>query len=62
MDMKTSRLALLKGPSLLKTGALINDQWVKGGTRFDIHDHAAGAKLADVASKTRTTASKSSSR
>jgi len=62
MDMKTSRLALLKGPSLLKTDALINGQWVKGSTRFDIHDPAAGAKLADVASKTRTTAWKSSSR
>ena len=62
MDMKTSRLALLKGPSLLKTDALINGQWVKGITRFDIHDPAAGANLADVASKTRTTAWKSSSR
>jgi succinate-semialdehyde dehydrogenase/glutarate-semialdehyde dehydrogenase len=62
MDMKTSRLALLKGPSLLKTDALIKGQGVKGSTRFDIHDPAAGAKLADVASKTRTTAWKSSSR
>ncbi len=62
MDMKTSRLALLNGPSLLKTDALIKGQWVKGGTRFDIHDPAAGAKLTDVASKTRTTAWKSSSR
>jgi hypothetical protein len=62
MDMKTSRLALLKEPSLPKTGALINGQWVKGSTRFDIHDPATGAKFADVASKTRTTAWKSSSR
>ena len=59
MDMKTSRLALLKGPSLLKTDALIKGQWVKGSTRFDIHSPATGAKLADVASKTRTTAWKS---
>jgi len=49
MDMKTSPLALLKDPSLLKTDALVNGQWVKGNSRFDINDPAAGAKLADVA-------------
>ncbi|QBK05708.1 NAD-dependent succinate-semialdehyde dehydrogenase [Hylemonella gracilis] len=51
MDMKTGPLALLKDPSLLKTDALINGQWVKGTTaaRFDVHDPATGAKLADVA-------------
>ncbi len=49
MDMKTSPLALLKDPSLLKTDALINGQWVKGSSRFDINDPATGAKLADVA-------------
>ncbi len=51
MDMKTSPLAQLKDPSLLKTDALINGQWVKGAaaTRFDVHDPATGAKLADVA-------------
>jgi acyl-CoA reductase-like NAD-dependent aldehyde dehydrogenase len=49
MDMKTSRLALLKDPSFLKTDALNNGQWVKGSSRFDIHDPATGAKLADVA-------------
>ena len=37
MDMKTSPLALLKDPSLLKTDGLINGQWVKGGARFDVH-------------------------
>ncbi len=47
--MKTPPLALLKDPSLLKTDALINGQWVKGSNRFDIHDPATGAKLADVA-------------
>ena len=62
MDVKTSPLALLKDPSLLTTNALIKGQWVKGCTRFDIHDPATGAKLADVASKTRTTAWKSTSR
>jgi succinate-semialdehyde dehydrogenase/glutarate-semialdehyde dehydrogenase len=49
MDMKTSPLALLKDPTLLKTDALINGEWVKGASRFDVHDPATGAKLADVA-------------
>ncbi|RYF63038.1 MAG: succinate-semialdehyde dehydrogenase (NADP(+)), partial [Comamonadaceae bacterium] len=30
MDMKTSPLALLADPSLLKTDALIDGQWVAG--------------------------------
>jgi succinate-semialdehyde dehydrogenase/glutarate-semialdehyde dehydrogenase len=62
MDMKKSPLALLKDPLLLKTDVLINGQWVKGSTRFDIHDPATGAKLADVAAKALTTACKSTSR
>jgi succinate-semialdehyde dehydrogenase/glutarate-semialdehyde dehydrogenase len=49
MDMKTSPLAQLHDPSLLKTDALIDGQWVKGAARFDVHDPATGAKLADVA-------------
>ncbi len=49
MDMKTSPLSLLKDPSLLKTDALINGQWVVGSSRFDILDPATGLKLADVA-------------
>jgi succinate-semialdehyde dehydrogenase/glutarate-semialdehyde dehydrogenase len=49
MDMKTSPLSLLNDPSLLKTDALINGQWVQGASRFDVHDPATGAKLADVA-------------
>jgi len=49
MDMKTSPLALLKDPTLLKTDALINGEWVKGPGRFDVHDPSNGAKLADVA-------------
>jgi len=48
MDMKTSPLALLNDPSLLKTDALINGQWVQGSARFDINDPATGRKLADV--------------
>jgi succinate-semialdehyde dehydrogenase/glutarate-semialdehyde dehydrogenase len=49
VDMKTSPLAQLKDPSLLKTDALINGEWVKGPARFDVHDPSNGAKLADVA-------------
>ncbi|MEG0003795.1 MAG: NAD-dependent succinate-semialdehyde dehydrogenase [Comamonas sp.] len=48
MDMKTSPLALLNDPSLLKTDALIDGQWVQGDTRFDVNDPATGLKLADV--------------
>ncbi|WP_291143494.1 NAD-dependent succinate-semialdehyde dehydrogenase [Hydrogenophaga sp.] len=49
MDMKTSPLALLNDPSLLKIDGLINGQWIKGAARFDVHDPATGQKLADVA-------------
>ena len=49
MDMKTSPLALLKDPTLLKTDGLINGQWVAGTSRFDVLDPATGHKLADVA-------------
>jgi succinate-semialdehyde dehydrogenase / glutarate-semialdehyde dehydrogenase len=49
MDMKTSPLSQLKDPSLLKTDALINGEWVKGTSRFDVLDPATGMKLADVA-------------
>ena len=49
MDMAASPLNLLKEPSLLKTDALINGQWVSGSQRFDVQDPALGIKLADVA-------------
>ena len=52
MDMKTAPLSLLNDPTLLKTDALINGQWVKGASRFDVHDPATGQKLADVANLT----------
>ena len=44
-----SPLSLLKDPSLLKTDALINGQWIAGASRFDVLDPATGHKLADVA-------------
>ena len=46
---QASPLSLLKDPSLLKTDALINGQWVAGTSRFDVLDPATGHKLADVA-------------
>ncbi len=49
MDMKTAPLSLLNDPSLLKTDALINGQWVAGTARFDVKDPSNGQKLADVA-------------
>jgi len=49
MDMKTSPLARLNDPSLLKTDGLINGHWVAGASRFDVNDPATGLKLADVA-------------
>jgi succinate-semialdehyde dehydrogenase/glutarate-semialdehyde dehydrogenase len=49
MDMQTSPLALLKDPSLLKTNALINGEWVQGSKRFDVLDPSNSRKLADVA-------------
>ena len=49
MDMKTSPISLLKDPSIFKTDALINGQWVAGSSRFDVNDPATGLKLADVA-------------
>ena len=47
--MSVSPLSLLKDPSLLKTDGLINGQWKKGTSRFDVVDPATGLKLADVA-------------
>ncbi len=49
MDMKTSPLALLKDPTLLKNDALINGEWVAGSSRFDVLDPSNGRKLTDVA-------------
>ncbi|MDR7092755.1 succinate-semialdehyde dehydrogenase/glutarate-semialdehyde dehydrogenase [Hydrogenophaga laconesensis] len=47
--MKTSPLAQLKDPTLLKTDGLVNGQWLAGTSRFDVLDPATGHKLADVA-------------
>jgi len=50
--MSASPLSQLKDPSLLKTDGLINGQWLKGASRFDVLDPATGEKLADVANLT----------
>ena len=49
MDIPSTPLALLKDPSLLKTAALVNGQWLDASNRFDVNDPATGLKLADVA-------------
>ena len=49
MDTKTSPLAALNDPSLLKTDALIGGDWVKGTARFEVFDPATGRLLAGVA-------------
>ena len=58
MDMKTSPLALLNDPSLLKTDALINGEWVASAARFDIFDPATGQKLASVGNLSASDATK----
>ena len=47
--MSVSPLSLLKDPTLLKTDAFVNGQWVAGASRFSVTDPATGAHLADVA-------------
>ena len=49
MDMKTSPLASLNDPTLLKTDAFVNGEWRAGSARFDVIDPATGMKLVDVA-------------
>ena len=48
MTALTSPLSQLHDPSLLKTQALINGQWVDASERFDVTDPATGAVLAQV--------------
>jgi len=58
MDDRTSPLALLNDPTLLKTDALIAGEWVAGASRFDVNDPATGRKLADVANLARADAAR----
>lgn len=56
MDTRTSPLALLNDPTLLKTDAVIAGEWIQGKSRFDVDDPATGRKLADVANLSRADA------
>src|SRR6516225_1328935 len=56
MDTKTSPIALLNDPSLLRTHSLVDGEWIGGTSRFDVNDPATGRKLADVANLTRADA------
>jgi succinate-semialdehyde dehydrogenase / glutarate-semialdehyde dehydrogenase len=58
MDMKTSPLHLLNDPSLLKTDALINGEWVSSEDRFDVNDPATGLKIASVVNLSASDATK----
>jgi succinate-semialdehyde dehydrogenase/glutarate-semialdehyde dehydrogenase len=49
MDTKTSPLATLNDPGLLKTDGLIDGTWVAGNARFAVTDPATGQELARVA-------------
>ena len=49
MTALPSPLAQLQDPTLLKTQALIDGQWVDASDRFDVTDPATGAVLAQVA-------------
>ncbi len=49
MDTKASPLALLQDPTLLRTDALINGEWVAGPSRFAVEDPATGLTLTQVA-------------
>ncbi|MES2944368.1 MAG: NAD-dependent succinate-semialdehyde dehydrogenase [Pseudomonadota bacterium] len=49
MQNLTGSLSQLKDPSLFKTDALVNGQWLAGSSRFDVTDPSNGLKLADVA-------------
>ena len=49
MNALTSPLALLNDPTLFKTDALINGQWVAGSQRFEVTDPATSGHLASVA-------------
>jgi succinate-semialdehyde dehydrogenase / glutarate-semialdehyde dehydrogenase len=48
MNTSTHPLAALNDPTLLKTQALINGQWVDSTERFDVTDPATGALLCQV--------------
>ena len=58
MNTNQSPLSKLKDPTLLKTDALVNGEWVAGSSRFAVNDPATGQKLADVSNLTASDATK----
>ncbi|MBP9058006.1 MAG: NAD-dependent succinate-semialdehyde dehydrogenase, partial [Polaromonas sp.] len=59
MNTNQSPLSKLKDPTLLKTDALVNGEWMAGTSRFAVNDPATGQKLADVSNLTASDATKS---
>jgi succinate-semialdehyde dehydrogenase/glutarate-semialdehyde dehydrogenase len=49
MDTRTSPLATLADPTLLRTDGLVDGAWVPGSARFAVTDPATGQELAQVA-------------
>ena len=49
MTVQNTPLSQLADPTLLKTGALINGEWLAGDTQFAVTDPATGQHLANVA-------------
>ena len=49
MTAQNTPLSQLADPTLLKTGALINGEWLAGDTQFAVTDPATGQHLANVA-------------
>ena len=52
MSTTASPLDALQDPTLLKTDAFVNGEWLPGASRFDVTDPATGQRLAQVANLT----------
>ena len=52
MNLKDHPLSLLNDPTLLRTDAYVNGQWLAGQAKFDVEDPATGAVIASVANLT----------
>jgi succinate-semialdehyde dehydrogenase/glutarate-semialdehyde dehydrogenase len=52
MNPTVHPLSLLNDPTLLRTDAYVNGQWLAGQAKFDVQDPATGAVIAQVANLT----------
>jgi succinate-semialdehyde dehydrogenase/glutarate-semialdehyde dehydrogenase len=52
MNLKDHPLSLLNDPTLLRTDAYVNGQWLAGQAKFDVQDPATGVVIASVANLT----------